>query len=73
MDGTKAEPRESEQAFFRARNYAKLGDVDNAIKCLEQSYQERDGRMVLLKEYEWFDSLRQDPRFQDLMRCVGIP
>jgi TolB-like protein len=73
VDGTKAEPRESEQAFFRARNYAKLGDIDNAINCLEQSYQERDGRMVLLKAYEWFDSLRPDPRFQDLMRRVGIP
>jgi TolB-like protein/tetratricopeptide (TPR) repeat protein len=73
VDGTKTEPRENEQAFFRARNYAKLGDVDNAIKCLEQSFQERDGRMVLLKAYERFDPLRQDPCFQDLMRRVGIP
>jgi TolB-like protein/tetratricopeptide (TPR) repeat protein len=73
VDGTNTEPRESEQSFFRARNYARLGNVDNAIKCLEQSYKERDGRMVLLKTWEWFDSLRPDPRFQNLIRRIGIP
>ncbi len=73
VDGTKRGRREGEQQFFRARNYARLGDVDNAIKCLEKSYKEHDGRMVLLKTWEWFDPLRSDPRFQDLVQRIGIP
>ncbi len=62
MDGARRPPREDERPFFRAMNYARLGDADNAIKCLEQSYRERDGLMILLKAYEWFDPLRSDPR-----------
>jgi tetratricopeptide (TPR) repeat protein len=73
VDGMGTQRRDDERPFFRARNYARLGDVDNAIRCLEQSYKEHDSRMVLLKAYEWFDPLRSDPRFQNLIRCVGIP
>ena len=51
----------------------RVGNADNAFKCLEQSFEERDGLMVLLKSWEWFDSLRPDTRFQDLLRIVGIP
>jgi hypothetical protein len=73
VDGAITPPRENERPFYRARNYARLGDADNAIKCLEQSYKEHDGLMVLLKAFEWFDPLSSDPRFQDLVRRVGFP
>lgn len=73
VDGVKRPPSEDKRAIFQARNYAKSGDVDNAIKCLEQSYRERDGLMVLLRAWEWFDPIRFDARFQDLVRRVGIP
>ncbi len=73
VDGARRPPREDERPFFRAMNYARLGDADNAIKCLEQSYKERDGLMILLKAYEWFDPLRSGPRFQDLVQRVGNP
>ena len=59
--------------FYRARIYARLGEVDEAMKCLEQSYEERECLLALLKAQEWWDPLRSDPRFQDLMRRVGIP
>jgi adenylate cyclase len=62
-----------ERAVFRAKNYARLGDVDNAMACLEQSYKEHDGLLVLLKAFEWWDSIRSDARFKDLVRRVGIP
>jgi hypothetical protein len=72
-DGSRARRLADERPFFRARNYARLGEVDNAIKCLEQSYKERDGMLVLLKAHEWWDPLRSDARFEDLVRHVGIP
>jgi TolB-like protein len=73
VDAARTRPLAGERPFLRARNYARLGDFDNAIKCLEQSYKEHDGLMILLNAYEWFDPLRSDPRFQDLVLRVGIP
>jgi TolB-like protein len=73
VDGVKRPPSEDRRAIFQARNYAKAGDADNAIKCLEQSYKERDGLMVLLKAWEWFDPIRSNARFQYLVWRVGIP
>jgi hypothetical protein len=73
VDGIKRPLCEDKRAIFQARNNARSGDADNAIKCLEQSYKERDGLMVLLKAWEWFDPIRSDARFQDLVWRVGIP
>jgi hypothetical protein len=43
------------------------------MKLLEQSYRERDCLLVLLKAQEWWDPLRGDARFADLLRRIGIP
>ncbi len=51
--------------------YAALGDADQAMNWLEKSYQERFNPGVLLRP--GFDSLRSDPRFQDLVRRIGLP
>ncbi|MEQ1646603.1 MAG: hypothetical protein ABL959_24325, partial [Pyrinomonadaceae bacterium] len=53
--------------------FAALGDVGSAIDLLEASYAEREGHMVMLKVDPRFDVLRDDPRFQDLIRKVGFP
>jgi TolB-like protein/DNA-binding winged helix-turn-helix (wHTH) protein/Flp pilus assembly protein TadD len=50
---------------------ASLGDTDQAIKWLEKGYDERFNPGVLLRP--GFDSLRSDPRFEDLVRRVGLP
>jgi TolB-like protein len=62
-----------ERVRVSARNYARINEVDKAMECLEQCYMERDGIPVLLKAFELWDSLRSDPRFQALVRRVGIP
>jgi tetratricopeptide (TPR) repeat protein len=62
-----------DRPFFRARIYARLGEADQAMTCLEQSYEERDCLLVLLKAQEWWDPLRSDARFVDLVRRIGIP
>ena len=51
--------------------YAALGDTDQAMNCLEKSYQERFNPGVLLRP--GFDPLRSDPRFQALVRRIGLP
>jgi tetratricopeptide (TPR) repeat protein len=62
-----------DRAFFRARAYARLGEVDEALRYLEHAYEERECLLVLIKAQEWWDPLRSDARFQDLARRVGIP
>jgi len=52
--------------------YVGLGEHDQALQCLERAYEERDGILVYLKVEQRFDPLRDDPRFQDLMRRVGF-
>jgi TolB-like protein/DNA-binding winged helix-turn-helix (wHTH) protein/Flp pilus assembly protein TadD len=51
--------------------YAALGDKDQAISWLEKGYEERFNPGVLLRP--GFDPLRSDPRFQDLVRRIGLP
>jgi len=51
--------------------YIALGDTDQAITWLEKGYEERFNPGVLLRP--GFDPLRSDPRFEDLVRRVGLP
>jgi TolB-like protein/Flp pilus assembly protein TadD len=51
--------------------YAALGDTDQAISWLEKGYEERFNPGVLLRP--GFDPLRSDPRFEDLVRRIGLP
>jgi tetratricopeptide (TPR) repeat protein len=53
--------------------YAALGDKDQAFHWLEKAYEERSDVMTVLKEERAFDPLRSDPRFQDLLRRIGLP
>ena len=51
---------------------AALGDTDKAIAYLEKGYEERAFQMQFLKIDPRWDNLRDDPRFTDLMRRVGL-
>ena len=53
--------------------YAGLGDKEQAFAWLEKAYQERRGRMFLLSVDPLLEPLRSDPRFQDLVRRIGLP
>ena len=53
--------------------YAALGDKEKAFASLEKAYTERDFQLTDLKVEPGYDPLRDDPRFQDLMRRVGFP
>ncbi|MEP7346596.1 MAG: tetratricopeptide repeat protein, partial [Gemmatimonadaceae bacterium] len=49
-----------------------LGGFDRALDFAEQAYRERRGWMVFLNVNPILDPLRGEPRFQDLVRRVGL-
>jgi tetratricopeptide (TPR) repeat protein len=49
-----------------------LGDKDQAFAWLEKSHTARERWMVQLKVAPVLDPLRSDPRFDDLVRRVGL-
>ena len=53
--------------------YTALGDSDAAFASLEKAYSEHDLQLQFLKVDPSYDRLRDDPRYQDLMRRVGLP
>ena len=59
--------------YFFALVQIGLGERDDAIASLEQSYTNRDQSMMWLKVDPHIDDLRSDPRFKDLLRRVGLP
>jgi eukaryotic-like serine/threonine-protein kinase len=60
--------------YMMATIYAGLGDREKAFEFLERAYQERSPDIpYFLKADLRIDTLRSDPRFQDLLRRVGLP
>ncbi len=53
--------------------YACAGENDRALEWLERAYEARDPNMVGIGGHPLFDSLRDDPRFQDLLRRMNLP
>jgi TolB-like protein/lipopolysaccharide biosynthesis regulator YciM len=56
------------QPYFVARVYARAGQKDKTIEWLEEG----SDHLVSLKVDPMLDGLREDPRFQDLLRRVGF-
>ena len=57
-------------AFVHA--YLGLGDNDEAFAWFERAYAEQSNILIYIKVFPPYDSLRGDPRFQDLVRRVGL-
>jgi tetratricopeptide (TPR) repeat protein len=58
---------------FFAGIHAGLGEEDRAMEYLEKSYEEHSHWLMYLHMDPSMDGLRSHPRFQDLLRCVGLP
>jgi adenylate cyclase len=59
--------------YFFAGIHIGLGENGRAIECLEHSYEEHSHWLIYLHIDPGMDSLRDSPRFQDLLRRVGLP
>jgi pentatricopeptide repeat protein len=57
-------------AFVNA--YLGLGDTEEAFVWLEKAYQEKSNILQFVKTHPYFDPIRDDPRFVDLVRRIGL-
>ena len=85
LAGRRAEARKVLQGLIRDRAgpnyvaaddigavYVGLGETDLAFEWLRRACEERATALVNLKVEPAFDRFRNDRRFADLMRCVGL-
>ncbi len=59
--------------YFFAGIFTGLGETDRAIEYLEKCAEERSHWLLYLHIDPSMDGLRSNPRFQDLLRRVGLP
>jgi TolB-like protein len=52
--------------------YEGLGEHELAIESLQQAHSDRETNLVFIKAWPHFDKLRDDPRFQEVERRVGL-
>ncbi len=57
-------------AFVNA--YLGLGDNEQAFYWLEEAYKEQSNILQFVKTHPYFDPIRGDPRFTELVRRVGL-
>src|SRR3984957_6398479 len=60
-------------SHFFAGIHIGLGENDRALEYLEKSYDQHSHWLIYLHMDPSMDDLRNDPRFQDLLRRVGLP
>jgi len=59
-------------AWGIAALHASLGDVDEAFRWLDMAVGERASGLIFLRVHPRIDSIRHDPRYQNLLRRVGL-
>jgi serine/threonine-protein kinase len=59
--------------YYLATAFQALGDTDTAFHWLDRAYETRDPWFVFLGEDPTADPLRDDPRFGELLRRMGLP
>jgi TolB-like protein/Tfp pilus assembly protein PilF len=72
-DLTKLAEQKYISSYFLAGVHLGLGENDRAIEYLEKSLEEHSHWLVYLHIDPGMDGLRDNPRFQNLLRRVGLP
>ena len=60
-------------AYALALLYVGLDERERAFEWLEKAFHERTMRPDFMRVDPFFDDLRSDPRFQNLLRRAGPP
>jgi len=72
-DLTKLKKQKYVSPYFLAGIHAGLGEDELAMEYLEKGHQERSHWLLYLHIDPGLDSLRRNPRFQDLLQRIGLP
>jgi hypothetical protein len=59
--------------IFLAGTCSVLGEKDQAFEFLEAAYQQRASFLVFLGVLPTFDNIRSNPRYNNLLRRMGLP
>ena len=62
----------SDTYFEMARQTAVLGEKDEAFDFLNKAIEQRDWQIIMLNVEPMLDNLRGDPRFDELVKRVGL-
>jgi tetratricopeptide (TPR) repeat protein len=57
---------------LQAQMHAYLGEKDEAFRCLERSVEHRDPGVTAVAINPWFDNLRSDRRFMQLLQRMNL-
>ena len=68
----KNHPAHEQISYGLAQIYVALGDKERATSLIEKDYKRRSSRLNRLKVDPTMDSLRQEPRFKELMRKMNL-
>ena len=60
-------------AYHIAALHAALGETGEALRCLEEAQRQRDLWLLFLRIDPVWDALREDLRFGEMVRRVGLP
>lgn len=63
---------DSKALYSLAENYAELGRFDEALAALERCFEVREERMIWVKVEPRFANLKDDPRFQEILRKMNL-
>lgn len=58
--------------YAAARDAVRLGETELAFEYLSRAIDHRQAQVNWLKYDPFFDTLRSDPRFDELLRRVGF-
>jgi len=61
------------RGFGIALTYARLQDKEKTLEYLNKAYVQREPQMAELKVRPPFAFLREDPKFKELLRKIGLP
>jgi eukaryotic-like serine/threonine-protein kinase len=73
QDFNKLSSTASVDPLWVAQIYSGLGDKERAFEFLEKSYRQHSANLAFLKPDPFWDGLRSDPRYADLLHRMGLP
>lgn len=65
-------PKESQTHGGLAMLYGELGEKDKAFEHVEKSIENREWWAFTLKVAPYYDSLRDDPRFEKMLKKINL-